>query len=138
LSALAAALGVPTAALIDDPRSEKRRMQVVRAADRLPVIDPASGMARESFGPAIAGSRVEFLRCIVPPRSAAGPFAPHPRGTIEHVHRASGRIRMILGSEEVTLAAGDSCSCLADAPHRFDNSDGEREALLYIVVEPAP
>src|SRR5262249_43596086 len=137
-SALAAALGVPTAALIDDPRSESRRLQVVRAADRSPAMDPASGTIRESFGPTIAGSRIEFLRCIVPPRSVAGPFAPHPRGTIEHVHLASGRIRMILGSEEVALAAGDSCSCLPDASHRFDNSDGEREALLYIVVEPTP
>jgi transcriptional regulator with XRE-family HTH domain len=137
LSALAAALEVPTAALIEVSMSEGGRMRVVRAADRSPVIDPNSGMTRENFGPAIAGSHVEFLRCVVPPSSVAGPFEPHPRGTIEHVHVASGRIRMILGTEEVTLAAGDSCSCFADASHSFDNSGNESEALLYIVIEEA-
>jgi transcriptional regulator with XRE-family HTH domain len=137
LSAVAAALGVPTAALISGPTSEAKRMRVVRAADRSPVTDPTSGATRDDFGPTVAGSRIEFLRYVVPPRSVAGPFAPHPSGTIEHIHVASGRIRMVLGSEAVTLAAGDSCSCLADASHHFDNSDGESEALLYIVVETA-
>jgi hypothetical protein len=35
----------------------------------------------------------------------------------------------------VMLEAGDSCTCLADTPHRFDNSEGDVEALIYIVVE---
>jgi transcriptional regulator with XRE-family HTH domain len=135
LSALAAALGVPTAALISDTTSESGRIRVVRAAERLPVAGRTSAVTRESFGPAIAGSKVEFLRCLVPPRSLAGPFAPHPKGTIEHVHLASGSIRMVVGSDSVSLAAGDSCSCLADVPHSFDNRDGKKEALLYIVVE---
>ncbi|WP_297298353.1 helix-turn-helix domain-containing protein [uncultured Methylovirgula sp.] len=138
LSALAAALGVPTAALVNGDVPQSPRIQVVRAADHLLVIDPASGMTRQSYGSTLAGSRIEFLRCVVPPSSVAGPFAPHPKGTIEHVHVASGWLRMTIGPDEVTLAAGDSCSCLADAPHRFDNSEGESEALLYVIVEPAP
>jgi transcriptional regulator with XRE-family HTH domain len=135
LSALAAALGVPTAALISDCGPESKRIHVVRAAERSPVADRASGVTRESFGPAIAGSKIEFLRCLVPPRSLAGPFASHPRGTIEHVYLASGSIRMIVGSDSAFLAAGDSCSCLADVPHSFDNKDGKKRALLYIVIE---
>jgi transcriptional regulator with XRE-family HTH domain len=135
LSALAAALGVPTAALISDSISESNRIRVVRAAERLPVTGRTSGMVRESFGPAIAGSKVEFSRCLVPPRSLAGPFVPHPKGTIEHIHLVSGSIRMVVGSDSVSLVAGDTCSCLADAPHSFDNSEGKKEALLYIVVE---
>jgi hypothetical protein len=35
----------------------------------------------------------------------------------------------------VKLEAGDFCSCLADAPHQFDNRTGDVEALIYIVVE---
>jgi transcriptional regulator with XRE-family HTH domain len=137
LSALAAALGVPTAALISDSTSESNRIHVVRAAERLPVADRTSGVTRESLGPAIAGSKVEFLRCVVPPRSLAGPFDPHPRGTIEHVHLASGSIRMVVGSDSASLAAGDTCSCFADLPHSFDNRDGKKSALLYIVIESA-
>lgn len=135
LSALAGALGVPTAALVSDSTSESNRIHVVRAAERLPVADHTSGGTRESFGPAIAGSKVEFLRCVVPPRSLAGPFAPHPKGTIEHVHLASGGIRVVVGSDSVSLAAGDTCSCVADVPHSFDNRDSKKSALLYIVVE---
>ena len=44
---------------------------------------------------------------------------------------------MIVGSDSVSLAAGDTCSCLADVSHSFDNRDGKKEALLYIVVESA-
>jgi transcriptional regulator with XRE-family HTH domain len=135
LSALAAALGLPTAALISESASESNRIHVVRAAERITVADRTPGMTRESFGPAIAGSKVEFLRCLVPARSLAGPFAPHPKGTIEHVHLASGSMRMVVGSDSVSLTAGDTCSCLADVPHSFDNRDSKKEALLYIVVE---
>jgi mannose-6-phosphate isomerase-like protein (cupin superfamily) len=115
---------------------EETRLRVVRAAERSRTTDPKSGVARESFGPRIKGSNVEFLRLVIPPSSIAGPFPPHPKGTIEHVHVASGSIRVLLGPETVTLGRGDSCTCLADAPHSFDNRAGKRGALLYVVVEP--
>lgn len=136
LSALAAALAVSTSALVEGDTGDEARLHVVRAAERSRTTDPKSGITRESFGPRIKGSNVEFLRLVIPPNSLAGPFPPHPRGTIEHVHVASGSIRMALGPETVTLARGDSCTCLADAPHSFDNRTGKREALLYVVVEP--
>jgi quercetin dioxygenase-like cupin family protein len=43
----------------------------------------------------------------------------------------------LLGAEAVTLEAGDSCSCLAEWPHSFDNSENEVEALMYVVSERA-
>ncbi len=137
LSALAAALVVPTSTLVEGGTGDKGRLRVVRAAERSRMIDPKSGVARESFEPRIKGSNVEFLRLVIPPSAIAGPFPPHPKGTIEHVHVASGSIRMCLGTETVTLGRGDSCTCLADAPHSFDNREGKREALLYVIVEPA-
>jgi transcriptional regulator with XRE-family HTH domain len=136
LSALAEALEVPVAALVETPAPTTQRMRVVRASQRSEFIDPASGARRDSFGPAIAGSRVEFLRYAVPPRGVAGPFPAHASGTIEHVHLASGSVRVVLGTDAATLDAGDSCTCLADAPHSFDNSEGEVEALIYLVIEP--
>jgi mannose-6-phosphate isomerase-like protein (cupin superfamily) len=56
-------------------------------------------------------------------------------GTIEHMHLAAGSIRAVFGTDAVALDAGDSCTCLADTPHRFDNRDGDVEALIYIVLE---
>jgi transcriptional regulator with XRE-family HTH domain len=136
LSALAGALSVPISALVDGSTAADRRFQVVRASERLPFIDPTSGAKREDFGPPIAGSRVEFLQFAVPPRTVVGPFPAHATGTIEHIHLAAGRLRVTLGSDAVMLEAGDSCTCLADAPHGFDNSDSSIEALMYIVIEP--
>jgi quercetin dioxygenase-like cupin family protein len=57
------------------------------------------------------------------------------RGVIEHIHLAAGRIRILLGNDAAILEAGDTCSCLADAPHAFDNREGAAEALVYIVSE---
>jgi len=55
----------------------------------------------------IRGSNVEFLRLVIPSNSIAGPFPAHPKGAIEHVHVASGSVRILLGLESVTLGRGD-------------------------------
>jgi transcriptional regulator with XRE-family HTH domain len=135
LAVLAAALRVPLATLVEPAPVASSRLRVVRGGANKIIVDPANGARRESFGPAVAGSKVAFLRYTVRPHTVAGPFAAHPHGTIEHVHLASGALRVVLGDEEVRLAAGDSCSCHADAEHLFDNADGDEDALLYIVSE---
>ncbi|MCK9914555.1 XRE family transcriptional regulator [Microbacteriaceae bacterium K1510] len=135
LYALARAMDVPMAALIDEADAAGGRVQVSRASERPEFVDQKSGMRRDSIGAPIAGSKVEFVRCAVPAHKIAGPFAAHAHGTIEHMYVASGSMRAIFGSEAVTLDAGDSCSCHADAPHQFDNSNSDVEALIYIVVE---
>jgi transcriptional regulator with XRE-family HTH domain len=135
LAVLAAALRIPLPTLVEPASAAAGRMRVVRSSDRRVIVDSATGARRESFGPAVTGSKVEFLRYIVRPRTVAGPFAAHAPGTIEHVHLAAGALRIVLGDEEVLLNAGDSCSCHADAPHLFDNADGDEDALLYLVSE---
>jgi transcriptional regulator with XRE-family HTH domain len=135
LSALAQALGVTMSALVDSATPPNRRIHVVRASERPAIIDPTSGARRNSFGPVLAGSKVEFLRYGVAPHTMAGPFAAHASGTIEHMHLAAGSIRALFGTDAVMLETGDSCTCLADAPHCFDNREGDVEALIYIVVE---
>jgi len=126
---------VPISALVDSAAPSTGHIHVVRASEHPEFIDPTSGARRDSFGPALAGSKVEFLRYAVAPHTVAGPFAPHASGTIEHMHLAAGSIRAVLGTDAVMLEAGDSCTCLADTPHRFDNRESEVEALIYIVVE---
>ncbi len=138
LAALAEALTVPISAFVDSTGSATRRLHVVRASERLASIDPASGARRDSLGPALEGSNVELLRYVVPPHTVAGPFPAHASGTIEHIHLAAGKLRIMLGTDAVILESGDSCSCLPDAPHGFDNEEGEVEALLYIVIETVP
>jgi transcriptional regulator with XRE-family HTH domain len=135
LSALAQALGVPITALVDSAAPATGRIRVVRATERPEFIDPISGARRDSFGTALTGSKIEFMRYVVPPRTLAGPFPAHATGTIEHMHLAAGNILAVFGTDAVMLEAGDSCSCVADTPHRFDNRESDVEALVYIVVE---
>ena len=135
LALLADALDAPIADLLEGARPASRRFFVTRAADRRVAVDKSSGAKREGFGPAPTGSRVEFLRYTVPPRAVAGPFRAHASGTIEHIHVVSGAVRVVFGNDAVQLRAGDSCSCAADAPHSFDNKDGKKEVLMYLVIE---
>ena len=135
LSALAHALGVPLSALLERSAPENKRTQVVRASERPEAIDRATGAKRDCFEPVVPGSKIKFMRYAVPPHTIAGPFASHSRGTIEHMHLAAGRIQATFGAEAVTLETGDCCTCFADAPHSFDNREGDVEALIYIVVE---
>ena len=52
------------------------------------------------------------------------------------MHLAAGSMRAVFGTDEVMLEAlGDSCACVADTPHRFDNRKSKVEALIYLVVE---
>jgi transcriptional regulator with XRE-family HTH domain len=137
LAALAGALGVPVAALVDAAAPGGGLIHVERAAARPSVMDSASGAARDRIGPVFAGgSGIEMVRMTLPPRCVAGPFPAHATGTLEHIHLAQGNLRVTLGSEAVTLEAGDSCTCRAGQPHSFDNSAGDATALIYIVIEP--
>lgn len=135
LAAVARALDVPIAAILEDATVSGGRIKIVRAAEGASAVDRKSGARRESFGPAVDGSKVEFLRYVLPARKVSVPFAAHAKGTIEHMHVAKGSIRVTFGEETALLKAGDSCSCHADSPHYFDNSSGAADALIYIVVE---
>jgi transcriptional regulator with XRE-family HTH domain len=135
LAALAQALDVPVSVLLDDSAQRRARIHVVRAFERCEAVDPKSGAKRDSYRPALTSSKVELLRYAVPPRTLAGPFAPHPSGTIEHMYLAGGRVRVTFEPDIADLETGDCCTCVADAPHAFDNRENGVEALIYIVVE---
>jgi quercetin dioxygenase-like cupin family protein len=126
---------VPISLLVDNGAPAVRRLHILRASERVASIDPASGATRDSFSSALPGSKVEFLRYTMPPHTVVGPFAAHRDGTIEHIHLAAGRMRVLLGAEAVMLEAGDSCSCFPDAPHSFDNHESDVEALIYLIKE---
>jgi len=134
LAALADALQIPLATLVGG--EAPMRMRVVKASERQWRLDEGTGGKRDYFAPTVGGSEVEFLRYVVPPRTSVGPFPAHAPGTIEHVYLASGKLRITLGKNVAELEAGDVCSCFADEPHAFENSDAKLAAELIIVVEP--
>ena len=129
---LAQALGVSAAALIEGGTNPAPRIRVLRRGEGAGGEHPARW---ESLGPAVPGSRIDFVRYQIPPSTVLGPAAPHAPGTVEHLHVAAGTVRVTVGDETADLAAGDSCSCRADAPHGVENPDPSAEALIYLIVE---
>jgi transcriptional regulator with XRE-family HTH domain len=135
LCRLADAMGVPVSALIEAGRQAPPGIRVARWTKAK--VPARKSTPRLDLTPAIPGSNLEFLHYTVPPRAVAGPFAAHPRGTIEHVHLLKGALRVVCGDDEVSLTAGDTCSCYTDVPHSFDNRKSGAHASLFVVVEPA-
>jgi transcriptional regulator with XRE-family HTH domain len=135
LAGLAAALGTSIAALVDRSNVSAGEIKIVRGSGRNARSRDAHGARLQSFGPAIAGSRIEFMRYVVPPHTTAGPFPAHAGGTIEHIHVAAGALRVVVGEQTADLKMGDSCSCHVDAVHSLDNAGGEVEAVIYLVRE---
>lgn len=133
VAALASALETDLPTLLQGGAPAAPRIHLSRASDRKPKADRSSGVIRESLkaGP----GKIEFAYFLVPAGALAGPFPAHRAGTIEHVHLETGRIKFVLGSETVTLSAGDSCSCQADSVHSFDNRQGKVKARLYVIIE---
>ena len=129
---LAQALGVGVAALIDEGAGPSPRIRVLRRGEGAGGEQPARW---NSLGPAIPGSRIDFVRYQIPPSTILGPSPAHTPGTVEHMHVAAGTVRVTVGNETTDLSEGDSCSCRTDAPHGVENPDPSVEALIYLIVE---
>jgi transcriptional regulator with XRE-family HTH domain len=130
---LAQALGVSASALIDGRADHApSRIRVLRRGQGAGGEHPTPW---ESLGPATPGSRIDFVRYQIPPSTVLGPSPAHASGTVEHMHVATGAVRVTVGDEKADLVAGDSCSCRTDAPHGVENPDPSVEALIYLIVE---
>jgi transcriptional regulator with XRE-family HTH domain len=129
---LAQALGTSVAALVDGGTAPSPRIRILRRGGGAGGEHPARW---NSLGPAAPGSRIDFVRYQIPPSTALGPATAHAHGTIEHMHVATGTVRVTVGDETAELFAGDSCSCRTDAPHGVENPDPSAEALIYLIVE---
>ena len=129
---LAQALGVSAAALVDGGTTAVSRIRVLRRGEGAGGEHPARW---ESLSPAAPGSRIDFVRYQIPPATVLGPTDAHAPGTVEHMHVATGTVRVTVGDETAELAAGDSCSCRTDVSHAIENPDASAEALIYLIVE---
>ena len=93
---------------------------------------PRLGKAWDQQRPAAASTSCA-IRSLHPP--CWGRALPIASGTVEHMHVATGTVRVTVGDETAELVAGDSCSCRTDAPHGVENPDPSAEALIYLIVE---
>lgn len=129
---LAQALGVSAASLVDGGPSPAPRIRVLRRGEGAGGEHPARWSSLVSAAP---GNRIDFVRYQIPPSTVLGPTAAHAAGTVEHMHVATGTVRVTVGDETADLGAGDSCSCRTDVQHAIENPDPSAEALVYLILE---
>ena len=129
---LARALGISAAALIESAAVPVPRIRVLRRGAGAGGEHPARW---QNLRPAGHGSRIDFVRYQIPPSTVLGPTDGHAAGTVEHMHVATGTVRVTVGAEKAELVAGDSCSCRTDVSHAIENPDPSAEALIYLTVE---
>ena len=129
---LAEALGVSAASLVDAGAGPAPRIRVLRGGEGAGGEHPAPW---QSLTPPAPGNSIDFVRFRIPPATVLGPTPAHAAGTVEHMHVASGAVRVTVGDETAELAAGDSCSCRTDVTHAVENPDPAAEALVYVIVE---
>jgi transcriptional regulator with XRE-family HTH domain len=135
LSYLAGALGVTVSELVETG-TERRPRTIVRAEEQH-FVEERYGLRRESLGPSVPSSNVEFVRYVLPAHADTGAFKAHRTGTRERVHVENGTVKVVLETDEEVLREGDTIVYFADCSHRFVNL-GKRTAVLYLVIESRP
>lgn len=96
---------------------------------------PATGFERRSLSPISTQlSSVDFVVNVLPPLQSSGTFPPHRPGVEETLAVASGRLRLLLGTINYDLSAGDAIYFRAHVSHRFDNLSDSEPAVFFIVV----
>lgn len=105
---IARALGCSLTELLEEP--EARPISLVRAKERLTLIDPESGVERYSLAPAMQRRGLELVTYNLPPGQSAGEMAPNRAGIVEHVSVLRGRLTLLLGGVASELGVGDGAT----------------------------
>lgn len=116
LWAVATALEIPFARLVEVPDAA---VHVIRAGERAAVPSTHGGYAATLLAPGQARERRDVYAITLEPgqpREAAA----HPRGTVEHLVVAAGRVRVGPLDRLVEVAAGDYVTFPGDVAHRYD------------------
>jgi transcriptional regulator with XRE-family HTH domain len=127
LWAIAAALKVPFARLVDEHRPAVR---VVRAAD-VPVVrsEETPGWAGRSL--AYHERRGTFeIYALELDAGTTRHADPHQAGVVEYVFVIAGRLRAGPTANEVEIAAGDLLTFAGDAPHIYEALEATRCMLV--------
>lgn len=116
LWAIAAALEIPFARLVEAPAPEPR---IVRAGERPEVRAEHADFAASLLSGGRGDARRDLYVVTLEPGELRD-AEPHPRGALEHVVVGAGRVRLGRTEEPVELGPGDYAMFPGDAPHRYE------------------
>lgn len=126
LWALADALGVPFARLVDEP---VETVTLIRSTEAPSIRAAAGGYAAALLSASPPSARRDIYLVRADPDTIKS-SAPHARGTIEHVVLMAGAARVGPASAPVELAAGDYLAYPGDEPHVFEALEPGTSAVL--------
>jgi transcriptional regulator with XRE-family HTH domain len=131
LDKIATGLGLPLAALFEDPAAPPS--PVSRRADRIPWRDPASGYQRRALSPPNFPSPIQMVEVELPP----GARVAYETGAREvEMHQQvwvqQGAIELTHGTVTHRLSEGDCLAMQLDAPTTFRNRT--RKPARYLVA----
>jgi len=131
LEKIATGLGVPLAALFDDPSASVN--PVSRRDDRTPWRDPQSGYVRRNISPANFPSPLQIVEVVLP----AGASVAYETGARDvSIHQQiwvqEGSIEVTLGSVTHQLSEDDCLAMQLNEPTSFRNRT--RKVARYVVI----
>jgi transcriptional regulator with XRE-family HTH domain len=128
LWALATALGVPAARLLEGPAL---RVVLLRAGEGPRIADEQGDYVATLLAPAPPGVRRDVYRLEVQP-GVPRSSPPHPRATTEHLVLCSGRARAGPARAPTELHPGDYLRYPGDEPHVFEALAPGTSAVLVL------
>lgn len=125
---VARALGLTLTELFEaDPKDE---VQVLRAAERAWLKDPATGVTRAGMTSSLFDRKLELAWYELPPGATTGPMVPNRPGVREQASVLRGTLRLRLGGRTFELGPGDSLSYRAGAVEYLSGGEGCAFLLL--------
>ena len=109
---------------------------VVRAADRAPVAFGGEGVTEYQLTPADE-ARLLVLESEIAPGGGSGAEPYGLQSDAEFVHVLDGMLDVEVSGTRHRLAAGDSLTFDAGAPHRWSNPSAARPARVLWVLAPS-
>lgn len=105
---IARALGCSLTELLDDGAAAP--LFVVRADQRLSLVDDETGVERHALSPEMLRRGLELVAYTLPPRTSAGEMAPNRPGLLEHVTVVRGSLTLVLAGRSLVLGKGDGAT----------------------------
>lgn len=137
LERLATGLGVPLAALFDDPAPPPS--PVARAADQPVWTDPVSGYVRRNVSPPGAASPIDIVEVLFPPGArVAYETGPREPRVDQQVWVLEGAVEVSVGDAVHALEAGDCLAFALDVPVAFANPYDRPAHYAVVLVAGAP